>query len=145
MCKYHGKPNTIYVARKIPMTLYISYICKYEKRIWCLVTPKCLQVKNKKLLKETTDNKTYKCAHKRIYGRCWICPYHGTFWSNCSDIRWNHYYYYNDETLGPDARRFHNPPNWKLVSKNKKQWMRKKFIFNEHWDSNRVYFEIGWE
>ncbi|MEI3796615.1 MULTISPECIES: hypothetical protein [unclassified Chitinophaga] len=38
--------------------------------------------------------------------------------------------YKDDGTNKPYASRFKNHPNWKIVSKNKKQWMKKRFLEN---------------
>jgi hypothetical protein len=53
--------------------------------------------------------------------------------------------YEDDGTNKPYALRFRNHPNWKVVSKNRKQWMRKKFLMKhmQHPDGTLV-IEYGW-
>ncbi|HEY8957525.1 hypothetical protein [Chitinophaga sp.] len=85
-------------------------------------------MKKKKCLKETTHRRTYNLVRKETYAICPRCHWHPTFWRWC----WDHPYigmtYTDDGTNKPYALRFKNHPNWKAVSKNRKQWMKKRFL-----------------
>lgn len=79
--------------------------------------------------KETTNRTVYNRAKKSIeLCKCPICGYH----KGCNSYSNKHYY-----TDG-------GKPNWKLVSKNKKQYMPKKYKLKElhHWYNNEIYYEI---
>lgn len=76
-------------------------------------------MKAKLIIKSTENRGAYNKARKVYLERkgeihCSLCPYHGNENRDCN------YYggYVNDGGV-----KF---PNWKLISKNKKQWMNKK-------------------
>ncbi|OQP41095.1 hypothetical protein A4H97_15985 [Niastella yeongjuensis] len=73
-------------------------------------------------MKETTDSRTYNLVRKELYAACSRCPWHPTFWRTCIDNPYTPMYMEND------TRQIRNHPNWKLVSRNRKQWMKKRFI-----------------
>lgn len=104
-------------------------------------------MKTNKILKETTlrseYNKAYK-QHLEAVGkiRCSWCSYHG----GENDTR--KWYGSRNWWKNPDTTISTRYPNWKLVSKNKKQWMNKnikvtKRTYNR-WDLSYEYVEIKW-
>ncbi|WP_159454165.1 hypothetical protein [Chitinophaga ginsengisegetis] len=53
--------------------------------------------------------------------------------------------YKDDGTNKPYASRFKNHPNWKIVSKNKKQWMKKRFLENRTTrPDGSLLIQYGW-
>ena len=79
-------------------------------------------MKRHRCLKETTDRRTYNRVKKNLYAICPRCPWHSNFWRDCIDNPYIHMY------MEDGASQIKNHPNWKLVSKNRKQWMKKRFI-----------------
>jgi hypothetical protein len=77
--------------------------------------------KNKELFESTTDNKTFKLC---LYQHDDICCL------NCARSRRKQTYYVNEDKSDGKF------PSWKLVSKNKKQWMGKQLNYNPfaHWE-----------
>jgi hypothetical protein len=81
-------------------------------------------MKEVKLLQETTCRKEYNILRKRLNTSCSFCQWHPTNWHDTENDRWYNFQF--EERLGePEQLSYH--PNWKLVSKNRKQWMKKKF------------------
>ena len=96
-------------------------------------------MKAKKISKLTTNrgefNRAYKyaLANKGLI-RCSYCKYHKN--ENNGNNRYG-YYLQNDDV---------KYPSWKLVSKNKKQWMKKNMViklkyFNAY---SQIYFKFIW-
>lgn len=82
--------------------------------------------KNFALYKRTTDNKTYKLCHFAHEDMCCM---------GCVNRRRRVIYaIYDSERLSNKI------PNWKLVSKHRKQWMKKPLQFNRL----RHSVEISW-
>lgn len=79
---------------------------------------------------ETTDRRTWRILHyDRVFSCCIHCDRRG---------KQNHYGGYSDGKI--------RVPNWKLVSKRRKQWMGKplKFtIHNRNW-SRWTYTSVEW-
>jgi len=105
-------------------------------------------MRNKEILDTTSNRGVYNRARK-IYLEeqgeiiCARCPYHGIEneskkFYGCMAI-WN----WNIPNVGdrPRIRRVRYP-NWKLVSKNKKQWMKKTIKVKK---SNLKYFDDYFE
>ena len=99
-----------------------------------------MRVKN--ITKTTTNrgefNRTYKEYLERK-GRihCSRCPYHRN-----ENVTHNWYGGHYEESLGKYKIRY---PNWKLVSKHPKQWMKKPIVITEEvskYNSKRTYVEI---
>lgn len=102
-----------------------------------------------KILTQTTTNRgefnrAYK-AHLEHTGRirCSYCGYHKN--ENNYD-KWYGGIIYDDMETCSDKRRGTNTryPNWKLVSKNNKQWMKKpiKIVEGSTMISKKTYIEI---
>lgn len=91
-------------------------------------------MKAKKIMDETTNRYEYNRVRKRyLEGReidCSYCKYHKG--DNC-DHKW-----YGKNSSG-DSLRY---PNWKLVSKNKKQWIKKPMKIKEVITTYHNYIEI---
>jgi hypothetical protein len=92
---------------------------------------------NKKLLEETTNRGEFNRRYKKYLEnvgkiRCTRCKYH---------INEN-----NEEKWygGFDDLKSVRFPNWKLVSKNRKQWMKKHIKIKTEVSkiSNKIYYEI---
>ncbi len=105
-------------------------------------------MKARKISKETTNrgefNRAYK-AHLEHSGkiRCTYCKYHR---GENSNEKWYGGYTYdkNDTKYGYKKRiKF---PNWKLVSKNRKQWMKKpiKIETKYYHRQSKQYIDITW-
>ncbi|WP_343690044.1 hypothetical protein [Chitinophaga sp.] len=98
-------------------------------------------MKNYERLKDTMDRRTYSIVRKELYAVCSRCSWHAGFWSACLDNPFVEMSYEEDEEGG----RFRNYPNWKMVSKNRKQWMGKKFIpYERHVKDGRVVIYFRW-
>ena len=86
------------------------------------------------LINKTTNRKTHNLLHiKCVTGCCLRC-------AKRHKQTWYHIYEYSRKK---DVK----TPNWKLVSKNKKQWMKKplKYVKSEsRYTRNYVYTEITW-
>lgn len=84
--------------------------------------------KKKKILETTTNRKIYNRAHKYYlsdkYGHCPRCRYH-----KGENYRGKYYGGYENDGL--------TYPNWKLVSKNRKQWMKKPIKVKEDYQNHR--------
>ncbi|RBL91374.1 hypothetical protein DF182_01770 [Chitinophaga flava] len=53
--------------------------------------------------------------------------------------------YVDDGSGKPEKERFRNYPSWKVVSKNKKQWMKKKFLVDRKvWPNGKIWIRYGW-
>jgi hypothetical protein len=83
------------------------------------------------LYSTTTDRKTHNIIHiKCVTGCCIKCAIRGR-------QKWYHIWH---------GKKQSSYPNWKLVSKNKKQWMKKPLIFENkkthHFNVN--YINITW-
>ncbi|RFS26755.1 hypothetical protein DVR12_02930 [Chitinophaga silvatica] len=102
----------------------------------------CLQVKKKKILEITDHRRTYNLVLKEMYSVCSWCPWHPTFWHNCSDSPISCMIYCGDKD---QPIRFKNPPSWKVVSKNRKQWMKKRFFTeNTIMNNGEIYIKRWW-
>jgi len=77
------------------------------------------------ILNTTTHRGTYNRANKNLHAYCEHCRWHGSFWKRCYDQPLDEMTYTDDLDGTPYKLRFRYHYNWKLVSKNKKQWMRK--------------------
>lgn len=75
-------------------------------------------------IKTTTNSRVHKILYKQKYASCawdsWHPIDHGDF-NNENDSSWKVYAIYKEDF--PTCRDLF--PSWKLVSKNKKQWMKK--------------------
>lgn len=103
-----------------------------------------------KFLTQTTTNRgefnrAYK-AHLEHTGkiRCTYCGYHKN--ENARDKKWYGRIIYDDMETCSGKRKGTNTryPNWKLVSKNNKQWMKKPIYFVKKIGkiSKKTYAEI---
>lgn len=53
--------------------------------------------------------------------------------------------YEEDGTDKPEKVKFKDHPNWKMVSKNRKQWMEKKFFrVKYNYPDGRFNISFGW-
>ncbi|SFO22781.1 hypothetical protein SAMN05428949_4560 [Chitinophaga sp. YR627] len=77
------------------------------------------------ILKTTDHRGTYNRASKNLYAECPLCRWHASFWRCCFNQSLAKMTYSDDLDGTPYKLRFMDHYNWKLVSKNKKQWMRK--------------------
>jgi hypothetical protein len=95
-------------------------------------------MKRHRCLKETSHRRTYNLVRKNFYAVCPRCKWHPTFWRSCIDNPYIHMY------VEESTSQVKNPANWKLVSKNRKQWMKKPFIKvkRSSWNGFATYY--GW-
>lgn len=104
-------------------------ITKNEKKLWRLVEPNPIRRMRKITEYETTTNRSvYNKLHKEFQAGCSYCKWHG------GENSTNKYYH-----LPHEIRRHKfkgKQPSWKLVSKNRKQWMGKPVKIKN--------FEITW-
>lgn len=90
--------------------------------------------------KTTTNNSVYTKLHKEIHASCSYCKWHGP---NSENDRWTCYSVQKTKN-GKERRKY---PSWKLVSKNKKQWMKKPpltFVDRNRFDYWEYYYDIQW-
>ena len=94
---------------------------------------------NKKIVDKTTNRGEFNRAYKRHLEskgkiRCTYCRYH----RNENGKGSGYYGGYDDDNI--------KYPNWKLVSKNNKQWMQKpiKIITSKSRWNNNTYIDIKW-
>lgn len=105
----------------------------------------CLQVKKIKTLKTTDHRRTYNLVSKNLYARCPLCKWHPVFQKDCSDYRFMAMWYMDDGADKPERPKYRDHPNWKLVSKNRKQWMKKRFLTKEsRLFDGTIYIRFGW-
>jgi hypothetical protein len=86
---------------------------------------------NNVLYKTTTDNRTYKIKQMANKGLCCMgcVNRHRRTWYHI----WN-----------SPRRQTKKYPSWKLVSKNKKQWMKKPLKFKPNKNGHTHYTSIEW-
>jgi hypothetical protein len=87
----------------------------------------------------TVNRSVYNKVHKERHARCSYCKWHGPHSENDS---WK--CYYKSDYNGKAKEKY---PNWKLVSKNKKQWMKKTLIFENVTNSHgrwTYWINIKW-
>lgn len=77
----------------------------------------------------TTNSSVFRKLHKHHHASCSYCKWHGSCSENDS---WDWYY------ISTKKAKF---PSWKLVSKNKKQWMNKPLKFKK---LRKGWEEITW-
>jgi len=89
-------------------------------------------------LETTTNNSVYKKLYKEKYASCSYCKWHSQHSENDA---WDNY----SISKAKNSREKRSYPNWKLVSKNKKQWMKKPLKFKKYisnyWE---YYYYILW-
>jgi hypothetical protein len=95
--------------------------------------------KERKEYKETTSRYVYNRRRKYVLEadrkiHCACCKYH-------DNENYSGKHYFIDTEVGEEDSRY---PSWKLVSKNKKQWMSKKYILKKmvHRYYGNTYFTI---
>jgi hypothetical protein len=74
--------------------------------------------------KNTTNSSVFRKLHKEIYAHCSYCKWHGPATENGA---WDCY----SIKVFKDGKEKIKFPSWKLVSKNKKQWMKKNLKFRK--------------
>ncbi len=87
----------------------------------------------------TINSSVYNKLHKIYNARCSYCKWHGPSTEN-----WQWESYYKNKYKGKEKAKY---PNWKLVSKNKKQWMEKTLIFIDETNPYSVWeywIDIKW-
>ena len=93
--------------------------------------------------RETTNSPLYRKLHKIVNASCSHCKWHGYHSENKV---WTHYHVYVKDVEAVNWRRQKKKgegkfPSWKLVSKNKKQWMKKPFFGHPEWDNRDQEFD----
>ena len=88
--------------------------------------------KSKKIMKETTSRYEYNKARKEFIGGCTFCGYHRG--CNITHNRYGDFGHGKNEKL--------KLPNWKLVSKNEKQWMDKRLKYKTKNKWGNIFTEI---
>jgi hypothetical protein len=100
-------------------------------------------MKMHKSLKETTHRRTYNLVSKHLFANCPYCPWHPNFWRLCT--RYSYLVYEEDGSEKNEKQKFQRHPNWKLVSKNKKQWMKKPYIqVRRDYPDGNFYITFRW-
>jgi len=107
-------------------------------------------MKTKNIVDTSTNrgefNRAYK-AHLEKTGKihCGYCGYHS---NENRTTKWYGGFVYDDMETCRGKRKGTNTrfPNWKLVSRNRKQWMGKpiKIKYDFGWRNNRTYIDITW-
>jgi hypothetical protein len=98
-------------------------------------------MKVKKIMDETTSRYEFNRARKEYLERiggihCSYCGYHRG--ENRTNKTYGSFLFY--DSYGQDIK----SPNWKLVSKNKKQWMKKPIKIKNRTYQNGEWIEITW-
>jgi hypothetical protein len=102
-------------------------------------------MKKARCLKETTHRRTYNLVRKEMYAICSRCYWHPTFWRWCYDNPFLHMTYEEDGTIKPEKLKFRNHPNWKQVTRNKKQWMKKRYFQKrQNYPDGTFIVYFGW-
>ncbi len=78
---------------------------------------------NTREYRTTTNRSVYNKLYKEYNAHCSYCKWHGLCTEN-----WPWQSYYKNKYKGKEKAKY---PNWKLVSKNQKQWMKKPLLFKE--------------
>lgn len=105
----------------------------------------CLQVSKLKILKTTDHRRTYNLVRKEMYAMCPRCRWHSIFYKNCCEKYFPAMWYEEDGTDKPEKLKYRFHPNWKVVSKNKKQWMKKRFLTQRtNYGDNTYFIRFGW-
>lgn len=106
--------------------------------------------KAKEITKTTTNRGEFNRAYKAYLEHsgqlhCSYCGYHKN--ENYSGKWYGGVIYDDMETCNGKRKGTHTRfPNWKLVSKNRKQWMKKPIVITKEksrWTKN-VYIDIKW-
>ena len=106
--------------------------------------------KVKKVVDTTSNRGEFNRAYKRYLEstgkiHCSYCSYHR---GENNTSKWYGGIANDDMEICRGKRKGTNTrfPNWKLVSKNRKQWMKKPTKFEYHYSnwSERVYIDITW-
>ncbi|QJB30446.1 hypothetical protein HF324_03430 [Chitinophaga oryzae] len=98
-----------------------------------------------KILKTTDHRRTYNLVRKEMYAACPRCRWHAIFQKSCPDFPYEGMRYYEDGIDKPEKLKYRFHPNWKLVSKNKKQWKKKKFLSERiDFHDGTFYIRFGW-
>ena len=104
----------------------------------------------KKIIDNTINRGEFNRAYKRYLEstakiHCSYCGYHR---GENDERKWYGGWEYDDMETCCGKRKGRNTryPNWKLVSKNRKQWMKKpvKYEVKTTRISNRIYIDITW-
>ncbi len=107
-------------------------------------------MKAKKISDETTNRGEFNRAYKFYLEHsgkisCSYCRYNR---GENSNQKWYGGYLYDDMEICRGKRKGTNTrfPNWKLVSKNKKQWMEKPIKMKKRYFGGytRIYIDIVW-
>ncbi|MBC9914798.1 hypothetical protein [Chitinophaga varians] len=102
-------------------------------------------MKKLKILKTTDHRGTYNKMNKSLYAMCDRCRWHSIFQKNCCENVFPAMWYEEDGTDKPEKLKYSFHPNWKLVSKNRKQWMKKRFLTQRRDYANNTYdIRFGW-
>lgn len=108
-----------------------------------------MRVKN--ITKTTTNRGEFNRAYKEYLERkgkihCSYCGYHHN--ENADGKKWYGGYVYDDMEVCRGKRKGTNTrfPNWKLVSRNRKQWMKKpiKISTRYYGGYQHTYIDIKW-
>jgi len=95
--------------------------------------------KYKEIVEITTNRGEFNRAYKGLLERtgkihCSLCKYHH---NENSDTKWYGGFF------NKKKNKYHvRVPNWKLVSKNEKQWMKKNIKIVEDKRHNNIYVEV---
>ena len=81
-------------------------------------------------MKETTNRYEYNRVRKEFIGVCTFCGHH----RGCNSMNKRYGKFSSKSSM--------TYPNWKLVSKNKKQWEEKPLVLKETVRIDREYVEI---
>ena len=100
-------------------------------------------------LRTTTNSAVFKKLYKWKVSPGCFTKWHGYY---SDHDPWTCYYAFTPEHCAHELiRRVHRGkyPNWKLVSKNKRQWMKKKLFLYKQWNVGQEAYDnvthIGWD
>lgn len=76
--------------------------------------------------KETTNSRVYRLLNKEVYSSCSFCRWHPNFWHPSENQKYKFMHYF-ENIYTDNIEGVYDHYNWKLSSKNKKQWMKKNY------------------
>lgn len=88
--------------------------------------------RNRSVYSETNDRRVFRNIHIRCVTGCCL---------RCRKRERRKWYRIIEKTDGKIDSKY---PSWKLVSKNRKQWMKKPLKFDEDLNFSRIFITIEW-
>ena len=102
-------------------------------------------MKRNNIMRETDHRRTYNLIRFELHAKCRICGYHGTFFKRCHDIGYVELTYKENFDGSPEKKKYRNHHNWKNFTKNRHQWMPKRYLRRKYTNLDGTFsIELGW-